>query len=279
MCGVLLAILIVLNLRNGFGLANVGGNTQTGVIGAILIGSVLAQNLIERVGSRRGGRSPRPACRRRATDGGAGPIAGGAESSRAHVSINNTGGRRPMKFTRLSVGVIGALALLGAACGSDERAPRRRPGTRRSADARRPRRHRPGPRRPAWRPGGGDVLQHLAAEVHRQRRVRSSQRGRQGGRRQSSASPNAEFVGPASCADSTGQVEFVTNAVTQGVDAIMISNNAGDQIDPAIKAAAGRGHHRRGSWDSPIPSGEGESLFVAQVDFDETGKVMADMAV
>jgi rhamnose transport system substrate-binding protein len=33
------------------------------------------------------------------------------------------------------------------------------------------------------------------------------------------------------------------------------------------------------SWDSPIPSGEGESLFVAQVDFDETGVVMADMAL
>ena len=55
MSGVLLAVLIVLNLRNGFGLANVGGNTQTGVIGAILIGSVLAQNLIEWLGDRRRG--------------------------------------------------------------------------------------------------------------------------------------------------------------------------------------------------------------------------------
>ena len=52
MSGVLLAVLIVLNLRNGFGLANVGGNTQTGVIGAILIGSVLAQNFIEWLGAR-----------------------------------------------------------------------------------------------------------------------------------------------------------------------------------------------------------------------------------
>lgn len=88
----------------------------------------------------------------------------------------------------------------------------------------------------------------------------------------------ANFVGPASCADSTGQVEFVTNAVTQGVDAIMVSNNAGDQIEPAITAAAEAGIDVV-SWDSPIPSGEGESLFVAQVDFDETGTVMADMAV
>jgi rhamnose transport system permease protein len=52
MSGVLLAVLIVLNLRNGFGLANVGGNTQTGVIGAILIGSVIAQNVIDRVTNR-----------------------------------------------------------------------------------------------------------------------------------------------------------------------------------------------------------------------------------
>jgi rhamnose transport system substrate-binding protein len=87
----------------------------------------------------------------------------------------------------------------------------------------------------------------------------------------------AEFVGPASCTDSTGQVEFVTNAVTQGVDAIMISNNAGDQIEPAVQAAAEAGIQVV-AWDSPIPSGQGESLFVAQVDFDETGQVMADMA-
>jgi rhamnose transport system substrate-binding protein len=88
----------------------------------------------------------------------------------------------------------------------------------------------------------------------------------------------AEFVGPAACTDTTGQVEFVTNAVTQGVDAIMVSNNAGDQLDPATQAAADAGITVV-SWDSPIPSGAGESLFVAQVDFDETGQVMADMAV
>jgi rhamnose transport system substrate-binding protein len=87
-----------------------------------------------------------------------------------------------------------------------------------------------------------------------------------------------EFVAPASCGDTTGQIEFVTNAVTQGVDAIMVSNNAGDQLDPATQAAADAGITVV-SWDSPIPSAAGESLFVAQVDFDETGQVMADMAV
>lgn len=58
MGGVALSVLIVLNLRNGFGLANVGGNIQTGTIGAILIGSVLARNAIDRIQGR--ARTPRP---------------------------------------------------------------------------------------------------------------------------------------------------------------------------------------------------------------------------
>ena len=87
----------------------------------------------------------------------------------------------------------------------------------------------------------------------------------------------AEFVGPADCGDATGQIEFITNAVTQGVGAIMVSNNAGDELAPSAQAAAEAGIPVV-SWDSPIPSAEGESVFVAQVDFDETGQVMADMA-
>jgi rhamnose transport system substrate-binding protein len=87
-----------------------------------------------------------------------------------------------------------------------------------------------------------------------------------------------EFVAPATCEDTTGQVEFITNGVTQGVDAIMISNNAGDQVQPAVDDAAEAGIPVV-AWDSPIPSGENEALFVAQVDFDETGQVMADMAL
>jgi rhamnose transport system permease protein len=53
MLGVALAIGIVLNLRNGLGLANVESNTQTGVIGALLIVSVLARNLLDRLPLRR----------------------------------------------------------------------------------------------------------------------------------------------------------------------------------------------------------------------------------
>src|ERR671916_1412076 len=89
----------------------------------------------------------------------------------------------------------------------------------------------------------------------------------------------AEFLGPSSpdnCVSS--QIDTVTNASTQGANAVMISNCAGDQIEPVARQAADAGATIV-SWDSPIPSGEGESVFVAQVDFDETGKVMADLAL
>ena len=86
------------------------------------------------------------------------------------------------------------------------------------------------------------------------------------------------FTGPTADNSVAGQIEIVTNAKTQGVNAVMISNNAGDQIGPAAKAAADAGI-KVVTWDSPIPSADGESIFVAQVDFKETGKVMADMAL
>ncbi len=88
----------------------------------------------------------------------------------------------------------------------------------------------------------------------------------------------AEFLGPTAENSVAGQIEIVTNAATQGRDAIMISNNAGDQIEPAVQAAVAAGV-KVVTWDSPIPSANGESVFVAQVDFDETGQVMADMAL
>jgi rhamnose transport system permease protein len=53
MLGVVLAIFTVLNIRNGLGLANVDGITQTGIIGLLLIGSVLIPNLARRFRSRR----------------------------------------------------------------------------------------------------------------------------------------------------------------------------------------------------------------------------------
>lgn len=87
-----------------------------------------------------------------------------------------------------------------------------------------------------------------------------------------------DFVGPTAENSVAGQIDFVTNAPAGGYDVVMLSNNSGDQIEPAVQAATEAGT-KVVTWDSPIPSGAGESLFVAQVDFDETGKVMADMAL
>ena len=87
-----------------------------------------------------------------------------------------------------------------------------------------------------------------------------------------------QFLGPTPQNSVAGQIEIVTNATTQGVKAIMISNNSGDQIVPAAKAAQAKGI-KVVTWDSPIPSSEGEDVFVAQVDFSDIGKVMADMTL
>lgn len=56
MAGVALAVFTVLNIRNGLGLANVGDTTQAGAVGALLILSVLARNLLDSVLAR----IPRP---------------------------------------------------------------------------------------------------------------------------------------------------------------------------------------------------------------------------
>jgi len=87
-----------------------------------------------------------------------------------------------------------------------------------------------------------------------------------------------DFVGPTAENSVAGQIEFMTNAPTAGYNVVMLSNNAGEQISAAAEAAASAGT-RIVTWDSPIPDAKGESLFVAQVDFSETGKVMADMAL
>jgi rhamnose transport system permease protein len=52
MLGVALAVFTVLNIRNGLGLDNVPDTTQTAVVGALLIGSVLARNLLDTLLSR-----------------------------------------------------------------------------------------------------------------------------------------------------------------------------------------------------------------------------------
>ena len=87
-----------------------------------------------------------------------------------------------------------------------------------------------------------------------------------------------QFLGPTPDNSVAGQIEIVTNAATQGVNALMMSNNAGDQIVPAVQAAKKAGMTVV-TWDSPIPSADGEDVFVAQVDFNQMGATMADMAL
>lgn len=53
MTGVVLSILIILNLRNGMALTNITGHIQTGVIGVLLIASVLIPNLSSDLRARR----------------------------------------------------------------------------------------------------------------------------------------------------------------------------------------------------------------------------------
>jgi rhamnose transport system substrate-binding protein len=90
------------------------------------------------------------------------------------------------------------------------------------------------------------------------------------------ASP-AEYLGPTAENSIAGQIEIVTNAATQGVNAVMLSNNSGDQIVPAVQSLVDAGGVLV-TWDAPIPSAEGESVFVSQVPFEETGDLMVEMA-
>jgi rhamnose transport system substrate-binding protein len=72
-----------------------------------------------------------------------------------------------------------------------------------------------------------------------------------------------QFTGPSVGSQVPTQIESVTNAAAHGVNAIMISNNSGDEIVPAVKAAHDKGV-KVVSWDSPIPSAEGEDVLIAQ---------------
>ncbi len=173
-----------------------------------------------------------------------------------------------MKLTKMPTALFGALVLVAAACGDDDDSATTAAPEQTEA---------PAETGGTAAPGAGDFSSILLPKCTGIAVFDQANEGAIEAAGELGVA-EAEFVGPASCADSTGQIEFVTNAVTQGVDVIMISNNAGDQIDPATQAAADAGIAVV-SWDSPIPSAAGESLFISQVDFDETGKVMADMAV
>jgi rhamnose transport system substrate-binding protein len=87
-----------------------------------------------------------------------------------------------------------------------------------------------------------------------------------------------QYIGPTPENSVAGQIEMLTTATTQKQNVVMLSNNAGDQIAAAAEAAQKAGT-KVVTWDSPIPSAKGETVFVAQVDFGSIGVVMADMAL
>ena len=85
-----------------------------------------------------------------------------------------------------------------------------------------------------------------------------------------------QYIGPTPENSVAGQIEMLTTATTQKQAVVMLSNNAGDQVSAAAEAAQAAGT-KVVTWDSPIPSAKGETVFVAQVDFGSIGVVMADM--
>ena len=84
------------------------------------------------------------------------------------------------------------------------------------------------------------------------------------------------FNAPAD-ANAPGQIDIIESAITQGVGGIMISANDYEQLLPSTQKAMDQGITVV-TWDSPVDP-TGEEVFIAQVDFSETGKVMADMAL
>jgi len=86
-----------------------------------------------------------------------------------------------------------------------------------------------------------------------------------------------QYIGPVLGSGGPSQIEVVTNATARGVKAIMLSDNSGDAIAPAVKAAHDKGI-KVVTWDFPIPSAEGEDVYVAQIDLTQGGPVLAGMA-
>ena len=86
------------------------------------------------------------------------------------------------------------------------------------------------------------------------------------------------YTGPVLGHDGASQTEIVASAAAvPGVKAIMLSNNSGDAIVPALKAARAKGI-KVVTWDFAVPSAEGEDVYVAHIDVAQGGPVLADMA-
>jgi hypothetical protein len=174
--GVGLSLLVILNLRNGMGLADITGNTQNDVIGVLLILSVLVPNIIS-----------------------------------GQYKTNGKG----ENDEKISDGRRGAAALW--------RCCRKARG-----------------RQDAMATPGKDVSMVLLPKFLGILPFDQAHKGAEEAAKELKNPAALQFLGPTPQNSVAGQIEIVTNATTQGVKAIMISNNSGDQIVPAAKAARPR---------------------------------------
>ena len=149
------------------GLANITGNTQTSVIGALLILSVLAPNLVQ--------------------------MAHGAWKGRHEEVLTASA-------------ALAALAFSGSAFAQATATP------------------------------GQEVSMVLLPKFLGIAVFDQAHEGALEAQKELQNPTELQFLGPTPENSVAGQIEIVTNATTQGVDAIMISNNSGDQIVPAVKA-------------------------------------------
>ncbi|MGQ9840244.1 MAG: rhamnose ABC transporter substrate-binding protein [Anaerolineae bacterium] len=178
------------------------------------------------------------------------------------------------------IALLTVLSMLGAACATPAPAPAQPPAQPTAA---------PAPAEPtaAPPPAAGGVIEAmpgksvdmiLLPKFMGNKVFEEAYEGAQEAHKELGNPGKLNYVGPTADNSVAGQIEIVTNAPAQGVKALMISNNAGDQLGPAAQKARDAGLTVV-TWDSPIPSAQGEQLFIAQVDFNETGVVMAQMAL
>ena len=216
-CGVFLAILIVLNIRNGFGLANVPATPRPASIGLLLILSVLAPNLSSSAPA-----GPAPA---RAPDGRRPRAAGSRRVADASLSVgrlhterlSSADSSRPrarwrehMREARSPLVPLRRRCVIAHKTGSARTtapprtdAPPAGSGRRAAADAA-TRQSRPG-------------LQHdPAAEVPGHPVFDQANQGAQEAAAELRNPSALEFVGPTPDNSVAGQIEIVTNAADAG---------------------------------------------------------------
>ena len=236
-------------------IAGITGNTQTGVIGLLLILSVLMPNLAARAQDACGGGRPTqamppPGCfRRRALER---PRTGTPDdrrcpaSQRGHALMHGSDfestKRRDRVKKRRSFVVSAAVGALMLAIGQPWLRRRLRSAAA-AGDA-------------AVATPGQDVKMMLLPKFLGILPFDQANQGAQEAAAELENPTALDFVGPTAENSVAGQIEFVTNAPAGGYDVVMLSNNSGDQIVPAVAGRA-RGRHQGGDLGLADPERRG----------------------